>query len=58
MKFKIHNNQEFFFEEGKIDFASIMYNGQIGMSQHDVPDYEVFKQDILEIYFPILNIGM
>ena len=49
MKFKIHNNQEFFFEEGKIDFASIMYNGQVGMSQHDVPDYEIFKQDILEI---------
>ena len=49
MKFKIHNNEEFFFEEGKIDFASIMYNGQVGLSQHDVPDYETFKQDILEI---------
>lgn len=49
MKFKIHNNEEFFFEEGKIDFASIMYNGEVGLSQHDVPDYETFKQDVLEI---------
>ena len=26
-----------------------MYNGEVGLSQHNVPDYETFKQDILEI---------
>ena len=48
MGFEIIEKEEVFFEKGKLDLASVHYNGSVGVSQNNVPSYEIFCQELLD----------
>ena len=48
MGFKIIEPHEVFFDKGKLDLASVEYNGNVGVSQNDVPSYGIFCKEVLD----------
>ena len=52
MGFKIIEKGEVFFEDGKLDLASVHYNDSTGVSQQNVPSYEIFCQELLNFLEP------